>query len=341
MWHDIIMNVEWNSSDQLEAFVYIAMARNIQIGFYQKTRMLVLPYLHEDGWYFPDYGLLKDESFCSELVKVHYLEIKVDSSVLIKKTLEKFNLQVQEQDFAQKKIEFEEFFPACDQFLNDLFLHYTSVSSIVIIPTKFGTASSYFLEGTADTFIVYLTLRLDKPAVFLVKSLVSVLIQIEQSFDDQQLSQWSVRKHVSDFIANHTKLKHLLPEIEGGSGIHNFLEDYKGEQAEESAKYLGHLGYPLPGSFSYKQDPVFFNGEALRGLEYKEIEILKLLIDRRPEVVNFAEIGDAYWGDEAADKFSLYSIAKIIEKIRKSFEANEVPGRCLQTVRKRGYLLYD
>ncbi len=99
--------------------------------------------------------------------------------------------------------------------------------------------------------------------------------------------------------------------------------------------------FNIAGLISFGKNNIYFNSKALLDLQQKEIEILKLLIDKKSIVVSFDEIAQTYWKDAWQEKFSLSAIAKIIEKIRKSLLRNEIKFEVIGTVRKRGYILYD
>ncbi|MDQ3098809.1 MAG: winged helix-turn-helix domain-containing protein [bacterium] len=337
------MEVKWLIDKKYQIYYYLRVARRIQYGFYQNIRAMILPYNHPQAWYFPDYSLFENKEFSRRLEALgDGTNLEVSDQLLISLIEEKFDLYPTEKEIQKVKANFEKIEPKLETALTQIFRNFHQVKSLSIIPTKFGTGSSYFRETDSEgKHHIGVTCRLDKGYDVIINSIVSILIQIEQTYDDKQLNNWIARKSISDFIMFHTKLKDLLSEDTKLSGVMQFIEEYKGDLAEESAAYLRKLGYPLPGSFSYTENSIHFNKEPLKGLENKEIDILKKLIDKRGEIISFEEVGDVYWGKDSPDKFSLYSIAKIIEKIRKSFRENNIPERCLQTVRKRGYLLYD
>jgi DNA-binding response OmpR family regulator len=58
-------------------------------------------------------------------------------------------------------------------------------------------------------------------------------------------------------------------------------------------------------------------------------------------VVTYDQIGDWFWGEEATEKYSLYSIAKIMEKIRKKIKDTGVYQELIFTIRGQGYVVYD
>ncbi len=335
------MQINWLFDKKYIAYYYIRQAKQIQAGFFQRIRALILPNLHPDAWYFPDYGLFKDQQFTHKLDQLTSPgELRIEDHELVDQVLQMLDLFVTESEIIEDKDQFQQIFPKVLEFTKSFFPHQDTITILNIIPTKFGTGSSYYKHKTADGYEAFITYRIDKKYSFAIKSFISLMVTIEKEFNDDKFDDWTARKSISDFIFNNTSLKQYFPELES-SGALEFLEEYKGEIAEQSAKYLSQLGYPLPKSFSYKDNTIFFNEEPLQELENKEIDILKHLIEHRSQICSFQEIGDIYWGEDAQDKYSLEALAKLIEKIRKSFQKNNIPTRCLQTVRKRGYLLYD
>ena len=65
------------------------------------------------------------------------------------------------------------------------------------------------------------------------------------------------------------------------------------------------------------------------------------MINCKGKVVNYDQIGDWFWGEDNLDKFSLYSVAKIMEKIRKKIKDQGVYQELIYTIRGQGYVLYD
>ena len=73
-----------------------------------------------------------------------------------------------------------------------------------------------------------------------------------------------------------------------------------------------------------------------------EKRILTGLIENKGELLTYDEIGNLFWGEDGSlEKFSLYSIAKITEKIRRKIKNFGVYQELVYTVRGKGYVLYD
>ena len=73
-----------------------------------------------------------------------------------------------------------------------------------------------------------------------------------------------------------------------------------------------------------------------------EKRILKHLIEHKNELQPYNQIGNLFWGEEESlEKFSLASIAKIMEKIRRKIKEHGIYQEMIYTIRGQGYVLYD
>ena len=76
-------------------------------------------------------------------------------------------------------------------------------------------------------------------------------------------------------------------------------------------------------------------------LSLKEHKVFTQLIKHKREIVCFDKIGKVIWGGEFYDKFSIFAITKLIERLRKKIKKIGISSEIIQTVRKRGYVLID
>jgi DNA-binding winged helix-turn-helix (wHTH) protein len=347
------MKFVWELDPKYQVLYYIRQCAQIQEGFFQRIRAVVLPYYREDAWFLPDYDLFNDSKFVKELHALReHINKNMDSSIadsffspsdyLVSTVADNLDQIITETEISKDKANFEKIENRLTQFIQNTFPLADKIKSIHIIPTKFGTGGSYYHqidEDGSQSFII--TYRIDKGIESVVKSITSRFITTEGNFKSQNYSEWVIRQGICDFFFMHTKVKDLFSE-HTLPGTLNFLKAYKGDLAIESAKYYAKLGYPIKSCFSIEESNITYNNEPLVGLDNKEIEVLKKLIENSSRIVDFDSVAKAYWGEEKwLDKYSLYSLAKVIEKLRKSFQKNSIPEHILMTVRKRGYMLYD
>ena len=70
----------------------------------------------------------------------------------------------------------------------------------------------------------------------------------------------------------------------------------------------------------------------------QEIILTQLVLQKSPEIVTYDEIAQAIWKEEVEQKFSLWAITKLKQKLSKKVEkfgAKDV----IKTVRNEGYAL--
>lgn len=69
------------------------------------------------------------------------------------------------------------------------------------------------------------------------------------------------------------------------------------------------------------------------------MSVLKLIIKNKDKVVTFDEIAENIWQEQVDDKFSLESLAKIIQNLRNKIRNQGVKKEVIFTKRGNGYLL--
>lgn len=103
--------------------------------------------------------------------------------------------------------------------------------------------------------------------------------------------------------------------------------------AYDSIKYCEELGYPI--------NKLLININQVGDLTGKESRILQMLMDRRGEIVTYDEIATVLWGERMVDKFSLYAINKLFDRLRLKLQVSSINSNIIQSERGVGYLLYD
>jgi len=78
----------------------------------------------------------------------------------------------------------------------------------------------------------------------------------------------------------------------------------------------------------------------IENLAPRDKEILRLLVSKSPNIVTVDEIADILFAANQ-NAFSLFAIAKFIQRLRDKLEENGVSGSFIQTERGKGYLLVN
>ena len=101
----------------------------------------------------------------------------------------------------------------------------------------------------------------------------------------------------------------------------------------DTVKYFKELGYPIKS---------FLNEDlSLHHLTLEENAMLDVLKEHRNEVVSFEDMASRIWGEHNVEKFSLYALSKILQRLRKKLLDNGIEEHIIHTQRGVGYCLYD
>ena len=221
-----------------------------------------------------------------------------------------------EKDWRQKEAKF---FKLVADFLPKLPLN--KVRNISVLITPFGSVSSFFFKRVGKKFDFKITVRQDFSAAQIAESILTLLIWIEHPTPN--LSLWYQVEASVDFVLTHIN---LFPDYHPTVAS---LPEIPSNLVAESNDYLAKLGFPI----TPVMPPVRFTPTEKR--------ITDGLINNKGKIVTYDQIGDWFWQENALDKFSLYSIAKVMEKIRKKIKDAGVYQELIYTVRGQGYVLYD
>lgn len=321
------------------------LGKQISCGYYQNRRFLVLPKPLKYGRsiYFP---LLKtDRSFwdsfkhLTELDYVYHFPKteKVALELLDQIELAPMEAKRKEAEAAWAKKE-KPFFDYLKEFLPTYEID--KIEQIECLITPFGTMGSFHFDHLKNGhYQFHTTLRTDLGVSQVAEGIISLFFHIDNPL--VTLTTWEHRESIMDFLLTKTKFAAIfdhefIPTISDLPEINENL-------VAESEKYLASLGFPVKSILNVTNKQLKINDEViLNTFTQTERKILYHLIGSRNKLVSYDEIGDLFWGEEESlDKFSLQSIAKIMEKIRKKIKNHGVYQELIYTVRNEGYVLYD
>lgn len=322
------------------------LAKQISCGFYQDRRFLVLPYLiPKDSRviYFPDlpYTTKFWNNFAS--LKQNVFVFDFDKKVV---DLAKELLASQEELLRSKNSSLEmtwrkiepEFWKTVADFLPQLSIN--KINKIEILPTPFGSVGSFFFKRVGSKFYFKITVRTDFGPAQIAETILTNLIWIDHPTPN--LALWHQVEATVDFLLTKSKIGKLfdfdyVPTV-------TQLPEIPTNLAAESEQYLGKLGFPITSVLGYDNQHLIINNHVVYNhFTPSEKRILSNLITHKNEVIAYDQIGNWFWGDseDALDKFNLYSVAKIMEKIRKKIKDQGVYQELIYTIRGQGYVLYD
>ena len=212
-----------------------------------------------------------------------------------------------------------------------------SIKKITIYPTKSGSGCSFDWDNKGNFM---LNLRDDQGIYQIVEGLISALTR-----DDvyQKLNGlWQESEIIADFLITQTKLANVLQRYET---IENYIPTIKGTRLKDTGNlsklsddYYKKLNIPnFNNPFSLNGLTPEVNKKLIQNLTQNEKQIMYLLIKKSNNIVTFDQISDIIFVNE--EKFSLFALAKFIQRLREKLEKNGISGSFIQTLRGRGYLL--
>ncbi|MEI6462832.1 MAG: hypothetical protein WCO33_04170 [bacterium] len=152
------MQFIWATDKKYQRNLYAIKCKAIQSGFYQNIRSIILPYVHENDWYLPDYDLFSLPRFMQLLIEsdVKYEDTETEVYKIIDNH---FDLDISEKDYIKDIRSFDNVKEDLVKYVKSIFPSFEKVENIYIIPTKFGTLGSFDVrykeEGKVDFYITH------------------------------------------------------------------------------------------------------------------------------------------------------------------------------------------
>jgi hypothetical protein len=116
------------------------------------------------------------------------------------------------------------------------------------------------------------------------------------------------------------------------------LSSDAGKVLAQSKLFLTELGAPIfEQPFAIVDSRVNFLGRQINQLTLREHEVLRLLVQQAPKTVNLDSLAELIFDHD--EQYSLYTIAKVIERLRKKLDAQGISSSYLTTARNQGYFL--
>lgn len=303
--------VTFINSPELIANYYCFLAKHIQNGFYQKQHFIVLPYLSDcfQSVFFPNLKL--NSGFW------HQIKNCPNSSVA--------------RPFPQKAVEYitSKFPPAAkserkENIPTDLFnqpliaSELNRISSITVLPTQFGTKSSFHFQKKAGKYQVFMTLRSDQPRETIDQSLLNIALLIKNPQFGYEL--FSERRAIVDFLTNAKKER-----------------EQNNRELADSLSYLNKLGFGQKKAIKRVQGEIFVSSKlARRYLSSQEYLVLDNLFLKK--TLSIEEIGNILWPNDP-DKFSPWAITQLVHRLKNKIKAMGVNENIIFSQRSKGYFL--
>jgi hypothetical protein len=215
--------------------------------------------------------------------------------------------------------------------------HAKAIKSLNIHPTRFGSIASFncFDESRG---IIELYLRQDASLHDLVDAILGSVVHT----CDKSLLQltWQEQEAVCDWLLSHSSLKPILDDA-WHAPFKPTLGSLRHAQAlqslrKQSDEYLRQLGLHHEANlFTIQDDAILCKNKPLSITSHKQRQVLTRLIKEKH--ISQDELADVLFSNE--EDYSLYVMAKFVQRLRELLEANGLSGSVIQTVRGQGLVL--
>jgi hypothetical protein len=212
------------------------------------------------------------------------------------------------------------------------------IKKVTIYPTTTGTSCSFSLNQKGGEMIIYL--RDDQGIHAITEAIITSLTR--EDIYDKLDGIWQESEIITDFLVTQTSIAKVLQKYEKESYYTPTLKGTRhkdsGNLNKLSEEYYKKLNIPnFNNPFSLNGLTPEINKEPIQNLTQNEKQIMYLLIKNSNNTVSFDEVSDIIFKDDT--KFSLFALAKVMQRLREKLEKNGISGSFIQTVRGKGYLL--
>lgn len=318
------MKITWELDHSKQKHMLDLEIEEIMMGDYQRNRSYILPYLPEKFRHTVLY-LPKLKSFTSPLTTDYDLkelnEFSNKHYRYYKKTFDQLVLDSKEMD--------KKFIPLADEYFPN-----AKDFEIIISPKYYGNLGDY--DNTQET--VYIHPRYDRKLDQIYKLIVHVLVRRtyfwgeNEKFKSLTGARWREKQDMARDVYGSPPFTELLGESD--KGYMDFMENNSaGQLAVESAIYYKELGYPVVSLIN--------NANEIEGLSTSEQIILQLFLENRNKIVTYDQLAAVMWPENTAEKFSLYAISKIVQRVKDKIADSGIRQQLIHAQRGEGYVLFD
>lgn len=329
--------VEFIDKLEKQAEYLCFLAKAIQKGEFQNLGFLVLPYpvpRNRLSVYFPDlphsscFWRLISKCQSEDLGKPFPQDcLKEVASYLKSSELGEQRLDKDRQIMAAWRQKEEGFFALTEKFLASNRIT-SRLSAIEFLLTDFGTCGSFYPLKENGELKIVATFRRDFPVSEIGRTLLLAFYRLQTKRRAIVGPSWQQRKAAVDYLVEKTIFSQLFPKHRVAKG--NLDAQIAPKLVAESQAFLSRLGFPP----TTKIKPAF-----LSDLPLQERKVLELLLGNRGSLVSYDQIAQMIWGNQAEEKFSLWSMAKLIQNLRRKLQERGIYKNLIITARKQGYLL--
>ena len=333
--------ITFTHSPELEGRRLLFVAGSLARGWYQKHDFLVLPTLEPHApssqIIFPDLPYSSIPNFWSSVSKLKLITPQPAPTHLLAATQSLLSPKYAPALYQSHLSKLEYIYSKIkNSFWNNFFTLYPKYSSRVkeinIISTCYGPVSSFNLVGV-DQSLITIYLRQDASVDKLLWSILASILR--PKMQDELKYSWDEVEAVIDHLLSETSLSSGLPHPH--PTLKNLRSDQLAKYRLTSTQYLEKLGINTVLKLKNDNGQYSYGDTTITNLTKKEEMLLDLLFAKQGLTVSYEEIASVLWPNN--DDWSLYALAKEIQRLRDKIKNSGINTRLVHAHRKRGYSL--
>jgi hypothetical protein len=212
------------------------------------------------------------------------------------------------------------------------------ISLVTIIPTRYGTRSSFSAHGTFPANIA-MYLRQDATVRNIAEGIVSALTRADVL--EHFKVRWDQAKVLVDWILERSSVALVLRglvKVDDKAGMRKQQIEHI---FKKSKNYCKEAWIPFQqdkegGSFEVLDNSAILVGGRQYALSYQEYALLQSFLSQRGQTVSYDILADAVF---PSGSFSLFALAKAVQRLRTTMRTAGLDPGLIQSVRGVGYVL--
>lgn len=327
---------QWLSSSETECKRILYTAGRISSYFYQQNHFYVVPtfpkstYSRDSVVIFPELPYTKH--FWAEANKVVTKEEFIPS---IKSTalLNRFIINNSAEHEVKKEWSRNE--PYILTYIFQMIPDSAKkIQNITIHPTRYGTIASFTIPTKKKPYLE-LWLRQDATLDKIVEVIITAITR-QQVFSLH--GSWEESEMLADWFLHFSGLKQFFEPKKIQSTLSSIRQTPNLDLKTKSNDFLERIGFPPDKKSLQLVSGVFTVGtKQIQNLSPTEQEVLQLLYDKRS--ASYDDIAEVIFTNY--DDFSLNTIVKIIQRLRKKITQNGIFHPIIHTKRGYGYTIVN
>lgn len=333
------MKTTWQYSPKIEASRLLHTARQIANHFYRINGFVVLPHwqkhLPENAVIFPHLAYHTLPRFWDKVKRLPIDQLPVTAPPQLISGLADLLTSTQPPPHTQSlKNQWQTAQAPLMTAITAVIPQAKTITDLVIMPSQYGPIMSF---SRYHQHRIALHLRIPDGTIGNIAE--GVLSSLTRNHVIHHLSgTWSEAEVVPDWLLTQSVLADTIARFD--ADYQPTLLATRGRQASkylsQSNQYLRQLGLKLDAPLlEIVGNHIHYQNRPLKNLTPLQTTILKQLIRRQR--LSSDELGNIMFTDKNA--YSLYAMAKCIQRLRAKLESNGLTGSYLQTVRGFGYRL--